>query len=167
MRCPQIFAAGRGRIPQNPRHGGQDTHAGYNSQVVTDDQHGLIVNTDVVQDNNDRKQFTEQIQAAREITGETPEVAGADHFLLRGLAGVHAEMSLPAGCFNVSRLIGLFGVAWTPCQALGSVSHVWRPIASQAAGASPSGRQLGGGCTPSRPSLRSRILYTSGSRARS
>ena len=36
---------------------------------------------------------------------------GADHFLLRGLAGVRAEMSLLASCFNVSRLIGLFGVA--------------------------------------------------------
>jgi len=36
---------------------------------------------------------------------------GADHFLLRGLAGVRVEMSLLASCFNVSRLIGLFGVA--------------------------------------------------------
>ena len=36
---------------------------------------------------------------------------GADHFLLRGLAGVRAEMALLASCFNVSRLMGLFGVA--------------------------------------------------------
>ena len=35
---------------------------------------------------------------------------GAGHFLLRGLAGVRAEMSLLASCFNVARLIGLFGV---------------------------------------------------------
>jgi len=36
---------------------------------------------------------------------------GAGHFLLRGLAGVRAEMALLASCFNVARLISLFGVA--------------------------------------------------------
>ena len=36
---------------------------------------------------------------------------GAGHFLLRGLAGMRAEMSLLASGFNVARLIGLFGVA--------------------------------------------------------
>jgi transposase len=35
---------------------------------------------------------------------------GADHFLWRGLAGVRAEMALLASCFNVARLLGLFGV---------------------------------------------------------
>jgi transposase len=33
-----------------------------------------------------------------------------DGFLLRGLAGVRAEMSLLASCFNVARLIGILGV---------------------------------------------------------
>ena len=32
----------------------------------------------MVKDNNDRQQFTEQIEAARDVTGKTPEVAGAD-----------------------------------------------------------------------------------------
>jgi transposase len=59
-------------------HGRQGSHAGYNSQIVTDDQHGLIVHTDVVHDNNDRRQFAQQIQAAQDITGQVPEVAGAD-----------------------------------------------------------------------------------------
>lgn len=35
---------------------------------------------------------------------------GADHFLLRGLAGVRAEASLLATCFNIARLITLVGV---------------------------------------------------------
>jgi hypothetical protein len=35
---------------------------------------------------------------------------GADHFLLRGLAGVRAEASLLATCFNIARLISLVGV---------------------------------------------------------
>jgi len=38
-------------------HGRQGCHAGYNSQIVADDQHGLIVHSDVVNDNHDRKQF--------------------------------------------------------------------------------------------------------------
>ena len=35
---------------------------------------------------------------------------GAGHFLLRGLAGVRAEMAMLAGCFNIRRLITLLGV---------------------------------------------------------
>lgn len=35
---------------------------------------------------------------------------GAGHFLLRGLVGVRAEMSLLAGCFNIRRMISLLGV---------------------------------------------------------
>ena len=36
---------------------------------------------------------------------------GVESFLLRGLAGVRAEMSVMCSCFNVVRLIGLFGVS--------------------------------------------------------
>ena len=36
---------------------------------------------------------------------------GVGSFLLRGLAGVRAEMSLLSSCFNMVRLIGLFGVS--------------------------------------------------------
>jgi hypothetical protein len=34
----------------------------------------------------------------------------AGHFLLRGLDGVKAEMSLLAGCFNIVRMINIVGV---------------------------------------------------------
>ncbi|HHH76663.1 MAG TPA: IS1182 family transposase [Phycisphaerae bacterium] len=35
---------------------------------------------------------------------------GAGHFLLRGLAGVRAEMSLLSSCFNMARMISIIGV---------------------------------------------------------
>lgn len=35
---------------------------------------------------------------------------GANHFLLRGLDGVKAEMSLLSGCFNIARMINIIGV---------------------------------------------------------
>ena len=56
----------------------QGTHAAYNSQIVVDDQHGLIVQADVVNENHDRKQFADQILAAQETTGTVPQVASAD-----------------------------------------------------------------------------------------
>ena len=59
--------------------GRQGSHAGYNSQFVVDEQHGLIVQADVVSDQNDRRQFAPQITAAAETTGKTPAVAGADN----------------------------------------------------------------------------------------
>ena len=34
----------------------------------------------------------------------------ADNFLLRGLEGAKAEMSLLAGCFNIARMITIIGV---------------------------------------------------------
>ena len=82
-------------------HGRQGCHAGFNGQIVTDGQHGLILQSDVVNDNNDRKQFAEQIQAAREITGKVPEVAGADCGYYSGpelekMAGVAATVLVPA-----------------------------------------------------------------------
>jgi hypothetical protein len=33
-----------------------------------------------------------------------------DSFLLRGLAGVRAEMSLLSSCFNIARMISMMGV---------------------------------------------------------
>ena len=55
------------------------------------------------------------IYARRKQTAELPlgpikRNLGVDSFLLRGLSGVRAERSLLASCFNVTRLIGLFGV---------------------------------------------------------
>jgi len=35
---------------------------------------------------------------------------GVDNFLMRGLSGVRAEMSILTSCFDIARLIGMFGV---------------------------------------------------------
>lgn len=59
-------------------HGRQGSHAGYNAQIVVDEEHGLIVNNDVVNDNNDLKQFAEQIEQAHDVLGSPCEVASAD-----------------------------------------------------------------------------------------
>jgi len=56
----------------------QGTHAGYNAQIVTDEKHGLIVNSDVVNENNDRNQFANQIEQANEILGKKCEHSCAD-----------------------------------------------------------------------------------------
>ena len=56
----------------------QGSHAGYNAQVVVDDLNGLIVSGDVVSENNDYKQFAEQIEKANEVLGKDCETACAD-----------------------------------------------------------------------------------------
>jgi hypothetical protein len=58
--------------------GRQGTHAGYNVQVVVDDQNGLIVQTDVVDDGNDRQQLKNQIDQASDVLGKPCETACAD-----------------------------------------------------------------------------------------
>ena len=45
--------------------GRQGTHAGYNAQIVVDEKHGLIVNSDVVNESNDINQFANQINQAQ------------------------------------------------------------------------------------------------------
>ena len=59
-------------------HGRQGSHAGYNAQIVVDEKHGLIVNSDVVSENNDMGQFTDQIEQANEILGKPCKTACAD-----------------------------------------------------------------------------------------
>lgn len=58
--------------------GRQGTHAGYNGQIVVDKKNGLIVHSDVVNDNNDRNQFGRQIEGALEIVGKNCENACGD-----------------------------------------------------------------------------------------
>lgn len=58
--------------------GRQGTHAGYNGQIVTDEKHGLIVQSDVVAESNDINQFSNQIEQAQEIIGKPCENACAD-----------------------------------------------------------------------------------------
>lgn len=58
--------------------GVQGTHAGYNAQSVVDEKHGLIVSSDVVSENNDLNQFSNQIEQANETLGKECETACAD-----------------------------------------------------------------------------------------
>jgi len=59
-------------------HSRQGDHAGYNGQIVVDQKHGLIVNSDVVNENNDNHQFADQIDQANEVLGKKCESACAD-----------------------------------------------------------------------------------------
>lgn len=59
-------------------HGRQGSHAGYNAQIVVDDQHGLIVHSDVVNANNDLGQFSNQIEQANQTLEQPCKVACAD-----------------------------------------------------------------------------------------
>lgn len=52
--------------------------AGYNAQVVVDDEHGLIVSSDAVSASNDLGQMSGQIEQAQEVIGKIPQVAVAD-----------------------------------------------------------------------------------------
>jgi len=56
----------------------QGPGAGYNAQVTVDEKHGLIVNSDVVSDNHDYHQFSEQVNQANEVLGKRCETACAD-----------------------------------------------------------------------------------------
>ena len=58
--------------------GRQGTHAGYNAQIAVDERHGLIVNSDVVNENNDTRQFSEQVRQANEVLGMKCNTACAD-----------------------------------------------------------------------------------------
>ena len=59
-------------------HGRQGSHAGYNAQTVVDEKHGLIANSDVVNENNDLHQFAGQIGQAVETLEKKPQAACAD-----------------------------------------------------------------------------------------
>ena len=59
-------------------HGRQGSHAGYNAQMVVDEKHGLIVNSDVVSANSDMGQFTDQMEQAHEVLGQLCHTACAD-----------------------------------------------------------------------------------------
>ena len=53
-------------------------HVGYNSQVVVDEKHGLIVHSEVVNESNDLNQFANQIEQSNEILGQKCKNACAD-----------------------------------------------------------------------------------------
>jgi transposase len=59
-------------------HGRQGSLSGYNSQIAVDDKNGLIVNSDVVNENNDLKQFSTQVKQANEVLLNRCKKACAD-----------------------------------------------------------------------------------------
>jgi transposase len=59
-------------------HSRQGSHAGYSGQIAVDDANGLIVNSDVVAENNDSKQFANQLGQANEVLDEPCQAACAD-----------------------------------------------------------------------------------------
>ena len=58
--------------------GRQGSHAGYNAQITVDENNGLIVSADVVNESNDSNQFSNQIDQAIETMGKPCETAVAD-----------------------------------------------------------------------------------------
>ncbi len=58
-----------------------------------------------------REVYRRRKQTAELPFGHLKRNLWAGQFLLLGLSGVRAEMSLLASCFNMARLLGLFGVA--------------------------------------------------------
>ncbi len=59
-------------------HSRQGSHAGYNAQSVVDGKHGLIVSSDVVNENVDNHQFAKQINKANETLDKKCQTACAD-----------------------------------------------------------------------------------------
>lgn len=59
-------------------HGRQGSHAGYNGQIVVDEKQGMIVNSDVVNENNDLHQFSVQIKQACDVLENKPAIACSD-----------------------------------------------------------------------------------------
>lgn len=58
--------------------GRQGIHAGYLSQIVVDEKHGLIVHSDVVSESNDLNQFADQITEANAILDKPCQNACSD-----------------------------------------------------------------------------------------
>ena len=59
-------------------HSRQGNHAGFNGQIVVDEKNGLIVSSDVVNENNDKHQFADQIDQANEVLGKKCDTACGD-----------------------------------------------------------------------------------------
>ena len=59
-------------------HSRQGNHAGFNGQIVVDEKNGLIVSSDVVNENNDNHQFADQIDQANEVLGKKCDTACGD-----------------------------------------------------------------------------------------
>jgi len=61
-----------------PMRSRQGTHASHNAQIAVDDEKGLIVSSDVVDQSNDRGQLSGQVDNAEEALEKTPEEVCTD-----------------------------------------------------------------------------------------
>lgn len=59
-------------------YGRQGSLSGYNAQTVVDEKHGLIVSSDIANENTDIHQFAEQVEDAVNTLGKKPKTACAD-----------------------------------------------------------------------------------------
>lgn len=71
----------------------QGKHAGYNAQVVTDEKHGLIVQSESTT-RNDYNQLNRQIQKAGENLGQAPQTVASDsgYYSITDLAGIDPKI---------------------------------------------------------------------------
>jgi transposase len=66
------------------------SYAGYSAEIAVDEKHGLIVNGDVVSENNDLQQFSNQINKANEVLEKKCKVACADS----GFANIEEQIKI-------------------------------------------------------------------------
>lgn len=107
----KVYRAG-GRVCRQCRHFGQCTGSRKNGRKIV-----RYVNEEF-RERMAAQYEQEDSQAIYKLRKEKAELPfghikrnlKAGHFLLRGLAGVRAEASLLASCFNVARMISLLGV---------------------------------------------------------
>jgi transposase len=59
-------------------HSRQGSHAGYNAQTAVDEKHGLIVSSDIANENTDIHQFAKQVNNANDTLGKKVQAACAD-----------------------------------------------------------------------------------------
>lgn len=76
--------------------GRQGTHASYNVQISVDDKHGLIVQSEAVQQSNDLNQLHAQLMQAGDNLGKTPTVVCADagYNSVEDLAKIPADIQI-------------------------------------------------------------------------
>jgi transposase len=91
----------------------QGSGAGYNAQVVVDDQNGLIVSSDAVSTNNDLGQFSVQIDQAKNVLQKSPKIAVADsgYAFIEDLAKIdnqQIQVIVPTQRIASGRVIGKF-----------------------------------------------------------
>lgn len=56
----------------------QGTHAGYNAQITVDEKHGLIVNSESTDHNQDANQLSRQVKEASRVLNKKPRTVVAD-----------------------------------------------------------------------------------------